>query len=224
MADALTGGAYTRAGGSRLAEFLDLLQVDRLWIKGHHIVWMTGQQNAEPGVGRDRYTHCSAFAAAAAMRLGIYVLRPPFHDEMLLASAQDHWLRGYVRYQGETAVAAGWTRIGRSGEPHVIAKAQSLANQGKLVLASFAQRPLRDDPAGEPVPAPGHIGMLRPSPEAAVSVDPPDLLICAAGHINGAAVPIAVSFQEHVGAWPDNIDFYSHDTPLERDQPGKPGV
>jgi hypothetical protein len=109
VADAPTGGAYTRAGGFRLAEFFDLLQVDRLWIKGHHIVWMTGQQNAGAGVGRDRYTHCSAFVAAAAMRLGIYVLRPPFHDEMLLASAQDLWLKGYARYQGETAVAAGWT-------------------------------------------------------------------------------------------------------------------
>lgn len=213
----VVAGEFNAAGGPRLAEFLDLLCVDRYWLKGHHIVWMTGQQNARVGVGRDRYTHCSAFVAAAAMRLGIYVLRPPFHDEMLLASAQDHWLRGYARYEGQTAAAAGWSRIGRSGGSGVIAMAQSLANQGKLVLASYAQRPLQDDPAGHPIPAPGHIALLRPSPEDGAGAEAPGLLVCAAGHINGAALPIEASFQEHVGAWPDNIDFYAHDTALERD-------
>lgn len=46
---------------------------------------------------------------------------------------------------------------------------------------------------------------------------PPSLRVCAAGHINGAAVPIDVSFQEHPGAWPDNTAFYVHDTALEHD-------
>ncbi|WP_284319724.1 hypothetical protein [Dyella acidisoli] len=217
---------YASAGAERLVEFLDGLQVDRYWLKGHHIVWETGQQNAPPDVGRAHYTHCSTFVAAACLRLGIYVLRPPFHDELLLASAQDHWLRGYQRYQGEAASAAGWLRIGRSGDVGVIKLAQEATNKGKLVLASYAQRPAIDDKTGQPIALPGHIAILRPlvqrdSPpnrhDPLTSAAKREPHVCAAGHVNSPDLLISQSFQDHTDAWPNNIDFYAHSTPLEHD-------
>jgi hypothetical protein len=42
-------------------------------------------------------------------------------------------------------------------------------------------------------------------------------VVCAAGEVNGARLPIDFSFHDHVGAWPHNVDLYVHDTPLERD-------
>jgi hypothetical protein len=49
------------------------MNVESLWIAGQHINWETG----EPDRGGDyegpgNHTHCSAFSAAAANRLGIY--------------------------------------------------------------------------------------------------------------------------------------------------------
>lgn len=204
---------YVVAGSARLTEFLEGLMVEKYWLRDHHIVWQTGQQNAPIGVGRARYTHCSAFAAAACMRLGIYLLRPPFHDESLLASAQDHWLRGFRRYQGETAEEAGWIRIGRSGDAGAIAAAQKAANSGQVVLASYAQRPAHDVDTGQFEALPGHIAILRPP----ISGDESEPHVCAAGHVNSADIPISESFSEHVGAWPGNIDFYMHASPLEHD-------
>ncbi|MFM0347864.1 hypothetical protein [Paraburkholderia sp. RL17-347-BIC-D] len=217
---------YIPAGAERLVEFLDGLQVDRYWLKGHHIVWQTGQQNAAIDVGRVRYTHCSAFAAAACMRLDIYILRPPFHNEVLLASAQDHWLRGYRRYQGKTASEAGWVRIGRSGDAGVTNSAQMAANKGKLVVASYAQRPTVDDKTGQPMALPGHIAFLRPiiqrdgpvsEPDRSASIVELEPHVCAAGHVNCSDLLISESFHEHTDAWPSRIDSYAHDTPLEHD-------
>ena len=147
------------------------------------------------------------------MRLGIYLLRPPFHDESLLASAQDHWLRGFRRYTGESAEEAGWVRIGRSGDAGSIGVAQNAANSGRVVLASYAQRPARDIDTGEFEPRPGHIAIIRPQIPGTDS----EPHVCAAGHINSADIKISDSFSEHVGAWPGNIDFYVHDSPLEHD-------
>lgn len=53
-------------GANRLAGFLDGLHVETRWLKGHHIVWQTGQQNGPNGVGPEGHTHCSAFVAALA--------------------------------------------------------------------------------------------------------------------------------------------------------------
>ena len=79
--------------GDHLASVLDDMNVESLWIAGQHINWETG----EPDRGGDyegpgNHTHCSAFSAAAAKRLGIYLLRPPEHGQSLLANAQSKWL------------------------------------------------------------------------------------------------------------------------------------
>ena len=68
---------YTPPGGARLTEFFDALPVTTRWIHHHRIVWQTGQQNAPDFEGPMAHTHCSAFVAAVALMLDIYLLRPP---------------------------------------------------------------------------------------------------------------------------------------------------
>jgi hypothetical protein len=82
------------SGGARLQEFLDGLPIEAQWLAGHHIVWQTGQQNGPDGVGPDDHTHCSALAAAIALDLDTYLLRPPNHQQLLLSNAQMDWLAG----------------------------------------------------------------------------------------------------------------------------------
>jgi hypothetical protein len=66
---------------------LDGMKVESLWLAREHVNWETG----EPDKGQDyagpgRSTHCSAFAAAVGERLGVYMLRPPEHGQILLAN------------------------------------------------------------------------------------------------------------------------------------------
>jgi hypothetical protein len=66
------------AAGERLAAQLDAMDVKSLWLAHQHVGWETGE--ADRGAeyeGPGRHTHCSAFAAAAAKHLGVYLLRPP---------------------------------------------------------------------------------------------------------------------------------------------------
>jgi len=51
------------------------------------------------------HTHCSAFAAAVAMYLDIYLPRPPNHGQTLLANAQTQWLSGEGSFSGPTAAS-----------------------------------------------------------------------------------------------------------------------
>src|SRR6202042_1276578 len=95
-----------------------------LWLPGYHVDWRTGVSNGKLLQSTNGHTHCSAFAAAAAEKLGVYLLRPPEHSAVLLANAQQDWLRGAGTNQGWRAV-----------ESPVMA--QHLANQGQLVVVTF---------------------------------------------------------------------------------------
>jgi hypothetical protein len=93
--------------GDHLASVLDDMNVESLWIAGQHINWETG----EPDRGGDyegpgNHTHCSAFSAAVAKRLGIYLLRPPEHGQSLLANAQSKWLE--TAAAEKEAIRASW--------------------------------------------------------------------------------------------------------------------
>jgi hypothetical protein len=133
-------GPITPAG-ERLARFLDDSGVDHLWLAGWHVDWRTGAADRpEPG-GPEAHTHCSAFVAAMADRLHVYILRPPRHPQELLANAQMRWL-------ADQDAAAGWRPVADAAE------AQALANRGDLVVASFEN----PDPR-----KPGHIAIIRPS-------------------------------------------------------------
>jgi hypothetical protein len=77
---------YTPGGGPRLTEFLDGLPLPTCWIHHHRVVWQTGQQNAPEGQGPEAETHRSAFIAAVALVLDIYLL-PLNHGQELLDDA-----------------------------------------------------------------------------------------------------------------------------------------
>jgi hypothetical protein len=169
--------------GQKLAQALDSMGVEGKWIAGAHIDWETGLPDGRPERMPGRHTHCSAFVAAFAKRLGIYILRPPEHGQVLLANAQNEWLAG-------EGAAAGWRPISSALE------AQTLAN------ASYHNH--RDD-------KPGHIAIVRPAatnPEAIAAVGP---MVIQAGTVNSASIPAKDGFAGHIRAWRDNeIDYYAH--------------
>jgi hypothetical protein len=178
--------------GAKLAAFLDGSGVDRLWLPGAKVNWETG---VTVSVWEDDkpHTHCSAFVASAAKRLGIYVLRPPEHSAVLLANAQMGWLRS------QAATSAGWRPL------RDVVEAQRRANAGELVLAAF-ENPDADHP--------GHIAIIRPSSidEAALMTDGP--FVTQAGGHNALSVPLARGFANHRTAWLGNgsgdVRFFAH--------------
>ena len=184
-------GPITAAGG-RLATFLDGTGVDHLWLHGFKVNWETGAAISASGDGRP-HTHCSAFVASAAMRLGIYVLRPPQHSAILLANAQMGWLRS------PPAAAMGWQPL-----PDVTL-AQIRANQGELVLAVFEN----PDPN-----EPGHIAIVRPSEIDAATLLAKGPFVTQAGGHNALSVPLAGGFASHKGAWvaggSGGVRFFAH--------------
>ena len=83
---------------------------------------------------------CSAFAAAVAAQLGVELLHPPEHSQVMLADAQCAWLADQGR-------RAGWQPLESPLE------AQQRAKRGTLVVACYAS----SDPE-----LPGHIAVVRP--------------------------------------------------------------
>jgi hypothetical protein len=182
-------GPITPAG-ERLAATLDSMNVESLWLANEHVNWETGE--ADRGAdyeGPGNHTHCSAFAASAAKKLGVYLLRPPDHGQQLLSNAQAEWLAG------EAGRQSGWRKVSD------MEKAQRLANEGTLVLAIFPN----PDPR-----APGHIAIVRPSEKStrAFSENGPEVI--QAGQHNHAKINIRTAFENHPGAWPDGIRYYAH--------------
>ena len=182
------------ADGDRLRQFLDKSGVDHLWLPGFRIHWKTGTPIEAWPAGTGTHTHCSAFAASAAMRLGVYLLRPPEHRQTLLANAQMGWLRD------PEAAASGWRML-----PDVAA-AQSEANRGALVVAAF-ENPNPDRP--------GHIAILRPGPITTSELMQDGPMVTQAGGHNALALPLARGFGNHRGAWipggGGGVRFFTHD-------------
>ncbi len=180
------------ADGRKLAAFLDSLQVESRWDAGLHIDWETGLPDGKPVGNVGKHTHCSAFVASAAKQLGVYILRPPEHGQILLANAQYDWLR-------DEGPAHGWQMLPDGYE------AQRAANRGFLVVATYKNH--HDD-------RPGHIAIVRPSPRTKdeILADGPEI-IQAGGH-NYASTTLKVGFADHPAAWRDNeIRYYEHDLP-----------
>lgn len=187
-ADAAMAGEVTPAGLS-LARFYDSLKVESHWIAGVHVDWATGDPDGASEKLPGNHTHCSAFVAAAAKRLGVYILRPPDHGQVLLANAQNAWLAG-------AGSASGWSPVPDA------AAAQSAANRGLLVVASYRNH--RDD-------KPGHIAIVRPGSktEEAVQSEGPDII--QAGTHNYTSISLARGFAGHPHAWEDKeVRFYAH--------------
>jgi hypothetical protein len=180
------------AAGARMVAFLDASGVDRLWLAGYRVEWDTGSPISR-WTDTSQHTHCSAFAASASMRLGVYLLRPPEHTSTLLANAQMGWLRT------PAAAARGWQPV-----PDVTA-AQTRANRGDLVLAAF-ENPDPDRP--------GHIAIVRPSDIDAATLLARGPFVTQAGGHNWLSVPLAAGFANHKTAWRPgaggDVRFFAH--------------
>jgi len=178
--------------GLHLIQTLDASDVEHAWLARDHIDWETGMRDRETVAPIEGHlvTHCSAFVAAIAKRLGIYVLRPPEHGLVLLANAQSEWLGS------SEAQAQGWRRVEGAQS------AQSLANQGKLVVISYAS----PDPHRS-----GHIVIIRPSEksEADLVNEGPDII--QAGVVNYSKWVAASAFGRRLRAWPDGVSYFAHD-------------
>jgi hypothetical protein len=170
-------------------ELIDGLDVEHRWPAGKHVSWESGVPDGRPESGAGKHTHCSAFAAAAAKRLGIYVLRPPDHPQLLLANAQYDWLASDGSSRGWQPIAGGL-------------EAQHYANQGWLVLAAYKNH--HDD-------MPGHIAIVRPSDKDAQAISQEGPQVTQAGGTNYRSTALRVGFAGHPAAWTHHeVVYYAH--------------
>jgi hypothetical protein len=184
--------------GQRLAQTLDQMDVEHHWLAGKSVRWRTGEPSDRPVTDAKGHTHCSAFVAAAAAELGIYILRPPQHSAALLANAQYDWLGGEGRKEGWTSVPTGQD-------------AQKLANQGQLVVAVYKS----SDPK-----KPGHIAIVRPCTKSEAKIREEGPQIIQAGKHNYASATLAEGFKQHKGAFRDGrIRFFAHPLPAKPKDP-----
>jgi hypothetical protein len=172
---------------------IDAMGVESKWIAGEHVYWESGLPTGVPETSPGKHTHCSAFVAAAAKKLGIYILRPPEHGQQLLANAQNDWL-------AQEGLAHGWRKLADARE------AQAAANRGMLVVASYHNH--HDD-------RPGHIAIIRPGTKTSeqIAAEGPD--VTQAGSKNATSISIKAGFAGHPAAWRDNeIAYYAHEVKL----------
>jgi hypothetical protein len=173
----------------QLFQIIDSLDVEHHWPAGEHVSWESGIPDGKPEVTSGKHTHCSAFAAAAAKRVGIYLLRPPEHGQILLANAQYDWL-------ASEGAARGWKPIADGPD------AQHYANQGWLVLAAYKNH--HDD-------KPGHVAIVRASDKDALAVLEEGPQITQAGGTNYRSVALRVGFAGHPAAWEHHeVMYYAH--------------
>ena len=105
-----------------VSKVLDTMGVESKWIAGEHVYWETGLPTGVPETSPGKHTHCSAFVAAAAKNLGVYILRPPEHGQKPLANAQNEWLaeegaaRGWVRLADRSSAGRRQSRAARGGK------------------------------------------------------------------------------------------------------------
>lgn len=175
--------------GQSLSVFLDSLRVEELWQASRRVNWLTGEPKT--GILNDDkpHTHCSAFVAAVAYQLDIYILRPPDHSETLLANAQFDWL-------GQEGKLEGWLEL-ESG-----LKAQAFANRGFLVVAVYKSRKEN---------ASGHIVIVRPEhkDEELILKEGPQII--QAGLKNYRSTSLYEGFKQHPPAFkPGKIRFFAH--------------
>jgi hypothetical protein len=177
----------------QIAVALDAMGVESKWIAGEHVYWESGLPTGVPETSPGKHTHCSAFVAAAAKKLGVYILRPPEHGQKLLANAQNEWLPA----DGATQ---GWRKLADARE------AQAAANHGLLVVASYHNH--HDD-------KPGHIAIIRPGNKTPqqIAAEGPDVI--QAGSVNATSISIKAGFAGHPAAWRDKeIAYYAHEVKL----------
>jgi hypothetical protein len=182
--------AHVTPRGHWLAEQLDEMGVETKWIAGVHVNWETGLPDGIEETAEGRHTHCSAFVAAAAYRLGVYILRPPQHRQTLLANAQNEWL-------AEEGRLHGWRQLRGPLE------AQLAADRGEFVVASYHNH--RED-------KPGHIAIVRPAEKSSETIAAEGPTVIQAGTVNSDSISLKAGFAGHPYAWNDDeIVYYTHE-------------
>jgi hypothetical protein len=181
------GSTNILATGAAMAAFLDSLEVERYWEVGSSVNWLTGATNGTgPNMTKGTASHCSAFAAAAAHMLGVYILRQPDVDDLGLANEQADWLA--------TNKISAWYPIPRATD------AQHIANAGGLVMAT-----LRESPDSKS----GHISVVRPSTKSDAEILEEGPQSCQSGMVNYNDIDVKTGFN-----WHDNplsrILYYGH--------------
>lgn len=177
-----TNAATAYAQAAMLSAFLNSLQVDHYWLVGYSVNWLTGAVGGSgPNMTQGTASHCSAFTAAVADLLGIYILRQPDANDINLANNQAVWL---------PTNTAGWFPIAS------MVDAQHLANAGTLVVGSYFS-----------TNSPGHIAVLRPSNRTDASVNAFGPEECQSGDYNYADTNAMTGFSEHRGSFPSNIYY-----------------
>jgi hypothetical protein len=175
--------------GKQLVAMLDAMNVEHLWLAGEHIDWQSGAPTGKPERVEGKHTHCSAFVASVAERLGLYILCPPEHTQMLLANAQFDWLV-------DQGAAGGWNELTSSEQ------AQADANRGGLVVAVYRNH--HDD-------KPGHIAIVRPNEKSASAIADEGPQVTQAGGTNYASTSLAQGFANHPAAWGHKeVRYFAH--------------
>jgi hypothetical protein len=182
-------GAEITTEGKQLARVLDRLDVEHLWLSKRYVNWKTGEPLDRPVTDGKPHTHCSQFVAAACMKLGVYILRPPEHSATLLANAQFDWL-------GRAGKQKGWFAVQTAD------RAQRLANRGYLVVAAYKSR----DPKKS-----GHIAIVRPNRKGEDQVADEGPQVIQAGMTNYRSTSLKQGFKAHPTAWAKKrVRFYAH--------------
>jgi hypothetical protein len=186
-----TSGAFIVASSAvadpagQLSDFLTSLRVDLYWLAGASVNWLTGAAGGTgPNMTQGTSTHCSAFAAAVADLLGVYILRQPDASDLNLANNQADWLK---------TNQMGWVPIS------TMVAAQQTVNTGALVVASYKAS------SGS-----GHIAVLRPSTNSDAVINAFGPEECQSGTYNYNDTNVATGFNQHPGAFPSNILYYAH--------------
>ena len=178
--------------GKKLADFLDSMNVEKLWLAGAQVDWRTGEPNGKTHQNPKTHTHCSAFAASAAERLGVYLLHPPEHSAVLLANAQQEWLCASGTNQDWYPVRSPL-------------KAQALANEGQLVVVT-CKNPNPD--------LPGHIAIVRPSTKSDQEILSEGPQVIQAGAVNYISTTTRQGFKNHHGAFENHqLLYFAHAIP-----------
>jgi hypothetical protein len=133
--------------------------------------------------------------------LGIYILRPPEHGQILLANAQYDWL------QTAEARKNGWTAVTNSNRIYLYTQVQKLANAGRLVIAIIKSS---DDSK------PGHAALIMPKEiDEDKLIESGPVLIMAGTH-NFNFISLKNGFKSHIANWPENeIMFYLNNKELQ---------
>jgi len=183
-----TNNTTAVAQAAMLSSFMSALQVNNYWQEGYTVNWRTGSTNL-PGQNMTdgTATHCSAYAAAVADLMGVYILRQPAASDINLANNQAIWL---------ATNTVGWYLV--SNMP----AAQHLVNTGALVVASY-YNPANPD-------ASGHIAVLRPSNRTDASVNTLGPEESQSGDLNSTDTNCYAGFYTEPGAFPNSVLFYAH--------------